>query len=31
MRLSMLDLAMLVLGFASFALLAGYLIACERG
>jgi hypothetical protein len=28
---TMLDVLMLVLGAASFALLAGYLVACERG
>jgi hypothetical protein len=31
MRLPMLDVLMLVLGAASFALLAGYLVVCERG
>jgi hypothetical protein len=30
-ELSMLDLLMLALGAASFALLARYLVVCERG
>jgi hypothetical protein len=31
LEIRMLDVLMLVLGAASFALLAGYLVVCERG